>query len=404
MKNLIILSIVLFAGISCNKKSEINQWHGENRDGIYQETNLLKEWPDEGPEMLWLYEGIGNGYGSPTVTSKQIFVNGELDSLSHLFALDLDVKLLWKVPYDSSWVVNFPGSRSTPTVVDDLVYICSPKGEVMCVKAEDGTKVWSTNMMEKYNGVITRFGFAQSLLIDGEKVFFAPGDSVKTNVVALNRFTGEEIWTSLAKGEKPAFCSPMMINLPTRKQLVTFSEFHLFGLDAATGELLWWHEDSAVDVKGNTPIYDNGFIYATSYGNGTIKLKLSEDGTKVTEVWKNMEVNSIQEGLLKIGEKLIGTGYKKFYLRVIDDKTGEVIDSLKTGNGSAIYADNMLYVYSDRGKTSLVKLNPKLETVSSFRVRKGTKEHFAHPVIKNGVLYIRHGNVLMAFNIRKKAK
>jgi outer membrane protein assembly factor BamB len=237
-----------------------------------------------------------------------------------------------------------------------------------------------------------------------KKVFFAPGDSIKTNVVALNRFTGEEIWTSFAKGEKPAFCSPMMINLPARKLLVTFSEFHLFGLDAATGELLWSHEDSLVDVKGNTPIYDNGYIYATSYGNGTIKLKLSEDGTSVTEVWKNMKVNSIQEGLLKVGDKLLGTGYKKFYLRVIDDKTGELIDSLKTGNGSAIYADNMLYVYSDRGKTSLVKLNPKLEMVSSFRVKKGTKEHFAHPVIKNGVLYIRHGNALMAFDIKKKAK
>jgi outer membrane protein assembly factor BamB len=77
MKNLIILSVVLFAVISCSKKSEISQWHGENRDGIYNETNLLKEWPEEGPEMLWLYEGIGNGYGSPTITSDKIICKWE---------------------------------------------------------------------------------------------------------------------------------------------------------------------------------------------------------------------------------------------------------------------------------------------------------------------------------------
>lgn len=404
MKNLFIVFIVLFLASACNKKTEISQWHGENRNGVYPETNLLKEWPENGPEMLWSYEGIGNGYGSPAVTSERVFVNGELDSLSHLFAFGLDGKLLWKSEYDSSWVVNFPGSRSTPTVVDDLVYVCSPKGEIVCFSADDGSKVWSTNMIKNYNGVITRFGFAQSLLIDGDKVFFAPGDSLKTNVVALNRFTGKEIWTSLAKAEKPVFCSPMMVNLPIRKLFVTYSEFHLFGLDAETGKLLWSVEDSIADIKGNTPIFENGYLYATSYGNGTIKLKLSEDGSKVTEVWRNKKVNSIQEGLLKVNDKLIGTHYKKFYLNVIDDMTGETIDSLKTGNGSIIYADNMLYVYNDRGRMNLVKLEPKLEVVSSFKIQKGTKEHFAHPAIKDGVLYVRHGNALMAYNIRNEEK
>jgi outer membrane protein assembly factor BamB len=402
MRNLFILSVLFLIAFSCNKKTEINEWRGENRTGIYPETNLLKAWPEDGPEMLWFYEGIGNGYGSPAITSEKIFVNGEVDSLSHLFAFDLQGKLLWESEYDSSWVVNFPGSRSTPTVVDDLVYVCSPKGEVVCFKSEDGSKVWSLNMIEKYNGVITRFGFAQSLLVDGDKVFFAPGDSLKTNVVAVNRFTGEEVWTSLAKAEKPAFCSPMMVNLPTRKLLVTFSEFHLFGLDAETGRLLWSVEDSVADIKGNTPVYENGYLYATSYGNGTVKLKLSEDGSEVTEVWRNKKINSIQEGLIKVNNKLIGTHYKKFHLKVIDENSGEVIDSIKTGNGSVIYADEMLYFYNEKGPMNLLKLNPKLELVSKFRIKKGKKEHFAHPAIKDGVLYVRHGNVLMAYDIRKK--
>jgi outer membrane protein assembly factor BamB len=402
MKNLFIVTIALFAAFACNKETEITQWRGDARDGIYHETNLLKEWPKDGPEMLWAYEGVGNGYGSPAITSERIFVNGEVDSLSHLFAFDLKGKLLWESEYDSSWVVNFPGSRSTPTVIDDLVYVCSPMGEVVCFKAEDGSKVWSHNMIDDYNGQNTRFGYSQSLLVDGDKVFFAPGDSLKTNVVAVNRFTGEEIWTSLANGEKPAYCSPMQIELPTRKVLVTFSEFSLFGLDAETGKLLWSYQDSVADIKGNTPVFDNGYIYATSYGNGTIKLKLSEDGSKVTEVWKNKSINSIQEGLLKVNNKLIGIQYKKRFLRVLDELMGNDIDSIKIGSGSSIYADNMLYFYDEKGPLSLLRLEPKLEKVSTFKIKKGAKEHFAHPVIKNGVLYIRHGNALMAFNIKKE--
>jgi len=119
MRNLIILLILTLSIFSCNKKTELTEWRGDNRTGIYNETNLLKEWPKEGPEILWANENIGNGYGSPVITDDRIYVSGEVDSLSHLFALDLNGKTLWESEYDSSWVVNFPGSRSAPTVVDD---------------------------------------------------------------------------------------------------------------------------------------------------------------------------------------------------------------------------------------------------------------------------------------------
>jgi len=42
-----------------------------------------------------------------------------------------------------------------------------------------------------------------------------------------------------------------------------------------------------------------------------------------------------------------------------------------------------------------------MQIVSSFKVTKGTKEFFTHPVIHDGVLYIRHGEALMAYSIKK---
>ncbi len=60
----------------------------------------------------------------------------------------------------------------------------------------------------------------------------------------------------------------------------------------------------------------------------------------------------------------------------------------------------MLYYYNQRGELKLISYDEgKMQEISSFKIRKGTKEHFSHPVIYQGVLYQRHGQVLMAFDI-----
>ena len=100
---------------------------------------------------------------------------------------------------------------------------------------------------------------------------------------------------------------------------------------------------------------------------------------------------------------MYGCGTAKPELLSINATTGELTDSLKIGNGAIISADNMLYYYTQKGDLMLLSYNQgKITKVSSFRIRKGNLQHFSHPVINNGILYQRHGNVLMAFDIRKK--
>ena len=142
MKNLsLLICLVLF--FSCtSKKKEVSQWRGENRKGIYDEANLLTEWPADGPELAWEFEGVGNGYGSPVITDDKLFINGEIDSLSYLIAFDLQGKMLWKTEFGTDWIKNFIGSRSAPTVVDGLVYVASSMGDVACIDSETGLKKW----------------------------------------------------------------------------------------------------------------------------------------------------------------------------------------------------------------------------------------------------------------------
>ncbi|MEI7663965.1 MAG: PQQ-binding-like beta-propeller repeat protein [Bacteroidota bacterium] len=382
----------------------ITQWRGAARDGMYPDVNLLKSWPAEGPKQLWKIDSLGNGFASPAITSDRIYIPGEIDSTGYLFAFDKNATLLWKTETGREWTRNFPGPRSTPTVVDNLVYYCSGLGEIVCLDAETGQKQWSVNMLKDLHGITVRFGFAESLLADGNLLFCSPGGK-DTNIVALNRFTGKLVWKSRAMADSAAFCSPVIINLPNRKILVNFMIHHLVGVDAATGELLWSHkQDRPGDIHCNTPVYENGFIYYDNRGgNGIVKLELSPDGQSIREVWRNFKSGNVQGGFIKIGNYLYGSRYRPARFESQDATTGEIADSLKFGCGSTICADGLLYCYNDQGVVGLIRPSQgKLELLSSFKVSEGTLEHFAHPVICDGILYIRHGKAFMAYDIRKK--
>ncbi len=394
----------------CVYSQNISQWRGPNRDGIYPETNLLKSWPVSGPKLLWTSEEIGIGYSAPVVAGNKLYINGEINQVAHIFAFDINGKLIWKSPngpefFGEGYSANFPGARSVPAVYNDLVYVCSGLGRIACFDAESGKEKWAMSMVTDLGGKLNMFGYSESLVVDETKVYCYPGGS-ESNVVALDRFSGKTVWTSKALGDPVSFCSPIIVNLPQRNVLVTSSREYLLGLDTKTGELLWSHKEDSVKLEGehcNTPVYSDGFIYSVSgdeNGNGAYQIQLSPDGKSIKEVWRNGKVRNSLGGLVKIGDRIYTTSDDK-KLKVLDARTGQIVEVLGGMKGNLIAADNLLFCYTDNGYVNLIsEIGTKLEVVSKLKITKGEKEHFAHPVIANGVLYIRHGNALMAYQIK----
>ncbi len=403
MEKLPILVVFLFLFACTGKNAEVYQWRGDLRDGSYPDTGLMESWPAEGPELLWSVEGVGNGYGSPIITRDRIFVNGEVDSTGYVKAYDLDGKLLWESSYGPEYTISFQGSRSTPTYYDGKLFVCSGEGRITCFDARDGKEEWHTEMMGDLHGRMNRFGYAQSLLVDDGSVYCQPGGP-DTNMVALDRHDGSLKWFNSGAGEISAYCSPVIIGHNGNRILLTFSEHSLLAFNPDMGELLWCVEqDTFCDIHGNTPLYTDGYIYTTSgCGNMTEKLELSEDGRSVKQVWRNRNLDNYMGGVRTKDGYLIGSGARKKFLKRVSMEDGTCTDSLATGNGNIIEADGRFYFYSDRGDLHLVVMQPdSLIDVSSFRVRNGTKEHFSHPVIAHGNLYLRHGDALMAYNLKK---
>ncbi len=210
-----LLFTLLTISVSLSAQT-IAQFRGPQRNGIYNESNLLKIWPEEGPAMLWKAEGIGNGYSSPIISADRIYVTGEIDSIGYLFAYTKSGSLVWKKETGREWMENFTGSRSTPTLVDGLLYVETSIGRIICFDANTGAEKWSVEMLKDLHGVNVRFGYAEGLLVNNNLVYCFPGGP-DTNAVALDRFSGKIAWISKAMGDSTAYTSPMLITLPSTK-------------------------------------------------------------------------------------------------------------------------------------------------------------------------------------------
>ena len=240
------------------------------------------------------------------------------------------------------------------------------------------------------------------MLFDGNVLYCTPGGP-DAAMVALDINTGKQIWISKGNGETSAYCSPMLIKLQNKKILVTMMEKSICGFDASTGILLWKFEHiNETNVHPNVPVYIDGYLYCTSgYGLGSVMLKLSADGNSVTEVWKNASCDPKIGGVVILNGRIYGTGDRNRKFFCLDWKTGkELFSIIDLAPANIISDDGLLYVYSESGKISLVE--PKTDgfnIISSFQVPFGSGTHWAHLVINNKKLYVRHGNSLMVYDI-----
>jgi outer membrane protein assembly factor BamB len=246
----------------------------------------------------------------------------------------------------------------------------------------------------------------ESLLVDGDRVFCTPGgpDSM---LVAFNRHNGQVIWEIKGNGEKSAYCSPVIVKHNQKSLILTMTGKSVVGLDASNGKFLWqMSHQTRHDINPNTPLYHQGNIYTVSgYGTtGSQMFKISPDGSKITHVWSEKILDSQMGAAVLVDGYIYGSGHRNRGWHCLDWKTGKVQYTAKElGNkGNIIFSDGLLYCYAENGVLGLVKPNPrKFEVISSFNIDKGSGPHWSHPVIKKGHIYVRHGEVLMVFDINR---
>lgn len=404
MKIRLLLSIAIFFLFFSVFAQEVSQWRGPDRNGVYPETSLLKTWPAQGPKLLWHFDELGEGFASAVVTREHIYTSGTINGKGYVFCLTPAGKLEWKMTYGDEWTESWNGARSTPLFYDGKVYMLSPYGKLVCFGALRGNIIWSVDIAATYGAQNITWGITENLLIDDNKLFCTVGGP-KHNVVALDKDTGKLIWSCAGNGEKSAYSSPLLIKLKDRELLVTVTEKSILGIDAETGNKLWRQEIvNQYAVHPNTPIYENGFLYVvTGYGTGGFMYKLSADGSQISRTWANSTLDPKTGGALLLNGRIYGFGDRNKGFHIVDWKSGQTVatEKLNQKGGIAIAADGIIYAYDEAGEVFLLQpTSSGITKVCSFKVPYGAAQHWAYPVIKDGKLYIRHGNSLMVYDIK----
>ncbi|HBZ20197.1 MAG TPA: hypothetical protein DEO60_03625, partial [Bacteroidales bacterium] len=250
----------------------ISEWREENRTGVSAETGLLKSWPAEGPQLIWSNITLPKGNSSVTFGNNSIYLTGNDDKNDILIALDAYGKIKWQTPYGRIWNESNPESRCTPTVEGDKVYVSSGFGDIACIDGISGKIIWSVKASETYKGKYGPWGIAESLIIDGDKLYFTPGGN-ETTTIALNKNTGELVWKTVSLGDPASYSSPVLVEYPGLNLLVNVSPRYVFGIDASDGSVLWKINHRAAlgkkDTTDNgqimcvTPVYSGDKIYVT---------------------------------------------------------------------------------------------------------------------------------------------
>lgn len=426
----ISLLLVAFICTSDLFSQDWPQYLGPNRNSISDQTNLLRSWPQNGPQVLWNAE-IGIGYGGPVVKAGKVYLLDRDDKVGDkLRCFDLNNgRELWNFAYDAPGSVMFPGSRSVPTVDGNRIYSCGPYGDFYCIDINTHKALWKKNIWTDFGGgEIPRWAITQCPLIYGDLVIVA-SQAPKAGVVAYDKLTGSVKWTTQPIGPV-GYVSPALVKVGGSNHVVMISAAQgrgpgatggkVAGIDPLTGKILWEYTNwqCSIPVPAAVDAGDGRILITGGYqaGAAMIKVEKKTDGTfGVTELYKNPDfATHTQPPVLVKGNfyAQYSTNERKDGL-VCMGMDGQV--KWKTmraplfDKGGMILADGLLLVTDGASKVYLIEPDPSaFKPVATAELLKGDSgdqrfptQNWAPLALADGKLLIRDQNTLMCVKVVK---
>jgi outer membrane protein assembly factor BamB len=373
MKKLLVPTGILLLVLGASGlASDWPQYLGPNRNAISEETGILRSWPTGGPEVLWTVE-LGEGFGGAAVSRGKVYLldrSGVSGDILRVFDLMTGTED-WRFSYDAPGKLDHGGSRSVPAVDGNFVYTCGPFGHFHCFDIETHKPVWAKNVWSDYSREdYPRWGIAQNPLIYGDFVILA-SQTQKAGVVAYDKRTGEEKWTSEALPGTPGYVSPTLVTLEDEDHLVMISaNGGVVGIDPLSGRQLWFYSGwkCRIPVPNVTEIGDGRIFITGGYraGSAMIRVEKKSGSFAVSEEFKTSEFGTHVHPAILYGIYLYG------HCSTNETRDGMMCLSLdgkvmwKTGRsplfdkGGFILVDNLfLSVDGDKGWLYLIEPSPE---------------------------------------------
>lgn len=408
-----------FLIVAAAPAEEWNQWRGPRRDGVATDTGLLKQWPKEGPPLVWETKGAGRGYASVAVANGRVYTLGDAPSTAkdqneYVACFDEATgKQVWLAKTGDAWSTgrsaDWHGARSTPTVEGDLLYVMTPQGNLVCLETATGKERWRKNMEKDFGGEKgDGWGYSESPLVDGDHVVCTPGG--ETTLAALDKKTGTTAWKAIDPKHPGAGHSSIVIaEVGGTRVYVQATAGGPLGVRAKDGKVLWTFPIERTTAVIPTPIVrDDLVFFVAGYGRGGCLLRQvpSDDGIAIKTVYPlNPQLANKHGGVVLVGDYLYGDSEDSGSLWCADFKTGKILWKNSGGrrnSAAVVAAEGNLYIQYANGTVTLAQASAdKYHELGSFKVpHKGDRPSWAHPVVSNGKLYVREGDHVFCYNLR----
>jgi outer membrane protein assembly factor BamB len=409
---LVLLIFVAWAGTSLLEAQYATQWRGAHRSGYFPAKNLLKQWPDGGPELLLHVENLPKAYSSVVLKDGIMYTTGISEEKEQLLAINEEGKVVWSTVYGDAWNKSYPDARCTPTIEGHFAYLISGSGDLACVDLRDGELVWSLDGYTQFEGRCGNWGVAESPLIVDNKMMYTPCGDL-TTMVAVDKRNGQVIWTSESLQDQSAYVSPLLVEREELKLVVTVTGNFVICVNAENGEILWKLDYSGIDkplmgedINPVTPLAQGQDIFITSgYNHTGLMLEMAEDYKSVSIKWKSRELDVHHGGVVAVDGYIYGSNYttiRSGNWLCLDWETGRVMYDHKWQNkGQIISSDGILICYDERrGNMALVEATPEeFRILSEFKIEHGQGPHWSHPSIYGNKLFLRHGSSLLLYKV-----
>jgi outer membrane protein assembly factor BamB len=248
------------------------QFRGLNRDGKSPETGLLKKWPEAGPRHVRTISGVGGGFSSPVISGGRIYITGKVGDDLKLFCFDVSGRKIWERTHAPAFREGdaphspYPGARATPTINGDMIFLLGGLGRLTAYRTINGEPIWTVDVVRELGGRVPVWGYAESVLIVGDKLIFTPGGEKTGTFAALDKKSGRVFWQSKEVTERAEYASPILIEHHNVRQVVNMTRGGLLAVSPENGALLWRHNRIAgmstpetTTAHGNSPVYADGY-------------------------------------------------------------------------------------------------------------------------------------------------
>ncbi len=428
-KRLLITFLGLFLAVSI-RGEEWPQWRGPSRDGIWPEKGIIDKFDAPSLNIRWRAK-IANGYSGPTVASGRVYVTDRVTiptQIERVHCFDaMKGNEIWSHDYECKYeeIEHRNGPRASVTIDENRAYSLGTMGHFFCFDAANGNVLWSRNLNTEYAIRMPIWGISACPIVENHLVIVHIGGKYNASIVAFDKISGAEKWRAL--NDNVSYSAPIVIDQAGKRVLVCWTVERIVGLDPLNGKLYWQQEFKPDRLSQNiaSPVFENNYLFVSSFFDGSLLLKLDPDRLTVEKVWQRKGENTknteslhccISTPIIK-GNYIYGVdSYGE--LRCLDLLTGnriweslDAVPKARWANIHMIQNRDRTWMFNERGELIISKLSPRgYQEISRTKLVDPTEGQlsqrggvcWSHPAFAYKHVYIRNDEELLCADLSAK--